>query len=168
MSVLPTLLRVAHLIGLALGLGAATAKLVLVLKCRRDPSCIPVYHRVAKPITRQIVLGLVILAVSGIGWLLIGYGFSTLLIVKIVLVAAMFVVGPIIDNVVEPRFHKLAPVSVTAPSPEFREVQQQHLASRWRRQRCSMRSSRLACLLRGVGNRQEQPHLWKRTGEQGR
>ena len=128
MSPLPTLLSVSHLVGLALGLGAATVKIVLMLISRSDPAFVPIYLRVAKPITRQIVLGIIILALSGVGWLLIGYEFSALLIVKIILVAGMFVLGPIIDNVVEPTFRKLAPPPEEAPSPEFRKVQKQLLS----------------------------------------
>jgi hypothetical protein len=126
MSPLPTLLSVSHLVGLALGVGAATVKIVLLLICRSDPAFIPVYLRVAKPITRQIVLGIIIMSLSGVGWLLIGYEFSTLLIVKIILVVGMFVLGSTIDNVVEPRLHKLALGPNEVPSPEFQKVQQQH------------------------------------------
>ena len=127
MGPLPTLLSVAHLIGLALGLGAATVKMVLLLKCRTDLTFVPVYLRVTKPITRQIVLGIIILALSGLGWLLIGYEFSTLLIVKIVLVVGMFILGPIIDNAVEPKFRTLAPVPGEAPTPEFHKTYRQLL-----------------------------------------
>lgn len=127
MGPLPTLLSVAHLVGLALGLGAATVKMVLLLKCRTDLTFVPVYLRVTKPITRQIVLGIIILALSGLGWLLIGYEFSTLLIVKIVLVVGMFILGPIIDNAVEPKFRTLAPVPGAAPTPEFHKTYRQLL-----------------------------------------
>lgn len=119
MGTLPTLLFVSHLFGLAIGLGGATAKLVLVLRCYRDHTLISSYLRVSASLTREIIIGLVILALSGIGWLVSGYGFSTLLIVKTVLVVAIFVIGPIIDNVVEPRFRKLAPADGAAPSLEF-------------------------------------------------
>jgi hypothetical protein len=52
---LPSLLSLAHLIGLALGVGAATVKLTLLLRCRADHALVPVHVKVAKPITRQIV-----------------------------------------------------------------------------------------------------------------
>jgi hypothetical protein len=65
---LPSILSVAHLIGLALGVGAATVKLTLLLRCRADLALVPVYVKVAKPITKQIVLGIILLALSGIGW----------------------------------------------------------------------------------------------------
>jgi len=123
MGTLPTILFVAHLVGLTLGLGAACVKIVLFFRCRREPAFIPVYLQVARPITRQIILGLIILALSGIGWLVLGYDFSTLLIIKLILVASVFVVGPIIDNVAEPKFRKLAPVNGGAPSPEFLQAQ---------------------------------------------
>lgn len=125
---LPSLLTLAHLIGLAIGLGAATVKLVLLFKCRADGTFVPTYLEVAKPITRQIVLGLVLLALSGIGFLLLGHSFTPRLIVKIVLVAAIFILGPVIDNVVEPKFRRLAPVPGQPASAEFIRARQQYLA----------------------------------------
>lgn len=71
------------------------------------------------------MLGIVILALSGLGWLLIGYGFSALLIVKIALVVGIFVLGPIIDNAVEPKFRSLAPANGEAPPPEFLKTYRQ-------------------------------------------
>ena len=123
----PALLSVAHLVGLALGVGSATVKLVLLLKCRADYAFVPAYITVARVITRQIILGLVLLTLSGIGWLLLGYSFTPLLIVKVVLVAAIWVLGPVIDNVVEPKFYKLAPAPGALPSPPFVRVLKQYL-----------------------------------------
>lgn len=124
---LPAVLTVVHLVGVALGLGSATAKLRLLLRCRADPAFAAVFLEVTKPLTRQIVLGLVMLVVSGIGWILIGYPFTPLLVTKMVLVGAMFVMGPIIDNVVEPKFKALAPGTGEAPSPEFIRVRGRYL-----------------------------------------
>ena len=90
MTSLPLLLSVVHLIGLALGLGCATAKLSLLLKCRADQAS-PAYIQTAKPITRLIILGLGLLTLSGVGWLLIGYWPLPILIAKLVLVAAIWV-----------------------------------------------------------------------------
>lgn len=122
-----SLLSLVHLLGLALAVGSATVKVVLLLKCKSDPAFLPVYVKVARPITRQIILGLVLLTLSGVGWLLIGYPFTPLLVVKLVLVAAIWVLGPIIDNVVEPGFQKLAPVSGEPPSPAFSRIQKRYL-----------------------------------------
>lgn len=124
---LPAVLTVVHLLGLALGLGSATAKLTLLLRCRANPELVAVFLKVTKLLTRQIVLGLALLVVSGIGWILIGYPFTPLLITKLVLVGAMFVMGPIIDNVVEPKFKELAPEIGAAPSPEFMRAQTRYL-----------------------------------------
>lgn len=121
------LLSVAHLGGLALGVGAATVKLVLLLKCKADSSFVPVYIKVTKPITRQIILGLALMTLSGIGWLLLGYPLTSLLIVKVVLVLAIWVLGPVIDNVVEPKFQKLAPGPGEPSSPAFTRIQRQYL-----------------------------------------
>ncbi len=61
---LSSLLSVAHLVGLARGVGSATLKLVLLLKCNADHTFVPVYIKVARLITRQIILGLVLLAAT--------------------------------------------------------------------------------------------------------
>jgi len=127
MTSLPSLLTLAHLIGLALAVGAATVKLVLLVKCRADPALVPAYVAVARPITRLIILGLVLLTLSGVGWLLIGYQLTPLLVVKLILVGAIWVLGPVIDNVAEPRFNKLAPSAGESASPAFVRVQQQYL-----------------------------------------
>jgi hypothetical protein len=121
------LLSVVHLVGLALGAGSATVKLVLLLKCSADHAFVPAYVTVARLITRQIILGLVLLTVSGIGWLLLGYPFTPLLMVKVVLVAAIWVLGPVIDNFVEPRFPRLAPAPGALPSPPFVRIHKQYL-----------------------------------------
>jgi hypothetical protein len=127
MPALPSLLKLAHLIGLALAVGAATAKLTLLLKCRSDHAFVPVYVAAVRPITRLIILGLVLLTLSGIGWLLVGYPITALLVVKLVLVAMMWALGPVIDNVVEPKFLKLAPQPGEQASAAFGQAQQHYL-----------------------------------------
>ncbi len=124
---LASLLSVGHLVGLALAMGAATVKVALLLKCRADPSFVPGYLQAVKPITRLIVLGIVLLTLSGIGWLVRGYPFTPLLAVKLALVAAVWVLGPVIDNVAEPRFRALAPAAGEAPSPAFVRAQARYL-----------------------------------------
>jgi hypothetical protein len=119
---------IVHLVGLALGLGCATLKLALLLQCTADHAFIPTYLRVARPITRLIILGMVLLTLSGIVWLLLGYPFTFRLGVKLVLVAALWVLGPIIDNVVEPRFRRLAPEVAGAPQPAFLRSMRQYVA----------------------------------------
>jgi hypothetical protein len=124
---LTSLLSLGHLIGLALGVGSATAKLTLLSRCKADPTFVPTYLAVARPITRLIILGLALLTLSGVGWLLIGYPLTLLLAVKLVLVGAIWVLGPVIDNVVEPRFRKLVPAPGESPSPAFMQAQRQYL-----------------------------------------
>ena len=124
---LPRLLLLTHLIGLALALGAATAKVVLLLKWSAEPAFGPVYRAVSRPITRQIILGMVLLTLSGLGWLLVGYDFTPRLVLKVILVGAMWVVGPYIDNVVEPKVERLAPAPGQTPSLEFVRMQRHYL-----------------------------------------
>jgi hypothetical protein len=110
-----------------LGVGCATAKLTLLLRCKTDHSFLPVYIAAAKPVTRLIVLGLALLTLSGVGWLLLGYPFTPLLVVKLALVGAIWVLGPIIDNVVEPKFQMLAPRPGESASPAFIRIQRRYL-----------------------------------------
>jgi hypothetical protein len=127
MTSLPSILSLAHLIGLALGAGAATVKLTLLFRCHAGHALVPVYVQVAKPITRQIVLGIILLTLSGIGWLLLVYPITMLLVLKLILVVTILALGPIIDNFVEPKFRKLAPAAGEAASPEFIRIQKQYL-----------------------------------------
>lgn len=128
MILVSTFLYIAHIVGIALGVGAATVKLVLLFKSKCDQSFIPAFLKVIRPVTRIIILGLVILTLSGIGWLIMGYTFTPLLISKIVLVALTWVLGPIIDNVAEPKFVKLAPGPEENASQEFVRAHKQFLA----------------------------------------
>jgi hypothetical protein len=110
-----------HVLGLGLALGAATVKLVLLFRCRADGEFVPAFLKVARPVTRLIILGLILLTLSGIGWLITpgGYSFTPLLLTKLVLVLAVWILGPVIDNVVEPKFRQLVPPPGQAPSPAF-------------------------------------------------
>ena len=127
MTSLRSILTLAHLIGLALAVGSATAKLRLLLRCKADHAFVPNYVAVARPVTRLIILGLALLTLSGLGWLLVGYPVTPLLVVKLALVAAIWVLGPVIDNVVEPKFQQLAPEPSALPSPEFMRIERRYL-----------------------------------------
>ena len=122
-----SLLTVFHLVGLALGIGSATVKVVLLLRSIRDVTLLPVYLRVVRPITHLLILGLILMTLSGIGWMLLGYGFQPRLVVKLVLVGVIWIMGPIIDNVVEPRFRKLAVPEEGSFSQAFFSVRTQYM-----------------------------------------
>jgi hypothetical protein len=126
---LHSFLLLVHLLGLALGIGAATLKVVLLLRCKAHIGFVPVYLVVVKPITRFIVIGLALLTLSGIGWLTLvgGYSYSSRLIGKLILVVVLWVLGPFIDKVVEPRFVRLAPTDGATASPEFVRARQHYL-----------------------------------------
>ncbi|HWR84206.1 MAG TPA: hypothetical protein VN285_12975 [Candidatus Deferrimicrobium sp.] len=122
-----TLLYIVHFIGMALSVGAATAKVWLVIRCRFDSTFIPAYIKVAPVLTRLIVVGMIPLTLTGIIWLVRGYDLFPQLIAKIILVGSIWVLGPIIDNVVEPKFRKLAPAMGETPSADFVHAQTLHL-----------------------------------------
>lgn len=122
-----TFLTFAHIIGLAVGVGAATVKLVLLFKCKSNYNYIHVFNQVSKPITRLIILGLILLTLSGVGWLFLQYPLTTKLIVKIVLVVIIWILGPIIDNTIEPQLLKSTPASGQPVTPEFLKILNQYL-----------------------------------------
>lgn len=128
MSSLWSFLLMFHLIGLALGVGSATAKVVLLVKCRKDITFIPVYLKVMKPLTQILVLGLVLMTLTGIIWLIMGFGLPVPMIVKLVFVVAVWVLGLMIDNITEPKFRELAPKNGEAVSQEFLQIQKKHFA----------------------------------------
>jgi hypothetical protein len=89
-----SVLSAVHLLGFALGLEAATTKTVLLLRCGSNPDFIAAYLTVHRLITRVIVAGLLLLVLSGIGFLLAGMPLTGRLVAKLVLVAAIFALGP--------------------------------------------------------------------------
>lgn len=123
-----TILGLFHLIGLSLAVGSATVKLVLLFKCYSDSEFVSIFVRISKPVTKIIISGLILITLSGIGWLIAGYSFTPLLIVKVVLVGLVWILGPIIDNGIEPKFIKWAPKPDESPSPAFVRIQKQYLA----------------------------------------
>jgi len=122
------LLLFIHLLGLALALGAASVKVALLLRCRSDRSFIDTYLRVVRPITRLLIAGLILLTLTGVAWLVLGYPLTGMLWVKLALVATVWVFGPIIDNVAEPRLRRLAPGAGAAVSGEFVRAERVYLA----------------------------------------
>ncbi len=123
-----SLLMLVHVAGLVLGVGAATVKAALLLGSRTDAALLAAYLRIVRPVTRFIIGGLVLMTLSGVGWLLTGYPFSPLLVVKIVLVVVVWALGPLIDNVAEPAFRKAAPAPGEAPSEAFLAARGRYVA----------------------------------------
>ena len=103
-------------------------KLLLILRCHSNYEFFHIYFKVSKLITRLIVIGIIFMTLSGIAWLVIGYPFTALLIVKLILVGLIWVLGPIIDNVVEPKLEKLIPIQGQTFSAAFVRTHKQHLA----------------------------------------
>jgi hypothetical protein len=122
------LLSLAHFVGLALGVGAATVKLAVLARCRANPDLLPIYFGVARIITALIVAGLVLLTLSGIGWLLLGYPLTPLLGLKLLAVAMLWGLGPYIDKVIEPRLRNLAAPQGGLASAPLAQLQTRHLS----------------------------------------
>ncbi len=122
-----SLLTLVHLTGLALAVGCASAKLALLFKSRSNQSFLPPYIAVSRPITKLLITGIILLTLSGIGWLIIGYDLTPLLIAKLVLVVVIWALGPIIDNVLEPKFRDLAPQPGAQATASFLHIQQRYV-----------------------------------------
>jgi len=127
-TLLPPFLKLLHLFGLSLAVGAATVKVVLLLRSVKDAGLLPAYFAVARSVTKLIITGMILLALSGMGWLFVAYDMTPLLAVKLALFGCVFVLGPIIDNVAEPKFKRLAPAAGQAASPEFIRARTRYLA----------------------------------------
>lgn len=127
MLILSKILMIVHVIGLVLAAGSAIIKLILLFKCKADYKFFPAYFQVAPLITRLIISGMILLTLSGIAWIIIGYSLEPLLILKIVLVAFIWILGPIIDNVAEPKLKKMALVPEQTLTADFAQIQKQHL-----------------------------------------
>ena len=124
---LSTLLPLIHLLGLAMAVGVGAVKVLLLIKCYKDHSLLQAYFRLVKPMTGMLIAGFILLTLTGIAWIVMGYPFTLLLGVKVALVVLVWIIGPYIDNVVEPVLVKLAPQPGEKASAEFLAVQKKHL-----------------------------------------
>jgi len=113
-----TVLSVVHVTGLALGMGAATVKFGVVARSR-EPRIARAFLELSRSMTQPIVLGMVLLTLSGIGWMIVGYPMSRELGLKFAPVAALWVLGPWIDKQVEPRFAHAVAATGDSVSPAF-------------------------------------------------
>lgn len=120
-------LALIHLVSLAWAVGAATVKVVLLVRCRSDAAFVPVYLAVVRTLTRHIVLGLALLTLSGVGWLVMGYPMTGALVAKLVLVGVIWALGPVIDKVVEPRFVSSAQAAGGESGQGFAEAWRRYL-----------------------------------------
>lgn len=125
---LQLLLIALHLVGFALALGCATAKLTLLLRSGRDPARLHAFVLDSGPLTRLIQLGLVLLVVTGLTWVVQGYHLGTVLVTKLILVAAVFVAGPLIDKVFEPEFRAALPAGDQPATPRFDRARRRFVA----------------------------------------
>ena len=126
MLIISKILMIIHIIGLIFAAGSATIKLILLFKCRSDPEFYATYFQVALPVTRVLVFGMILLTVSGIAWMIIGYTFDPLLIFKMALVGIMWILGPVINNVAEPKFRNMVSQPEQFMSAKFKNAKKQY------------------------------------------
>jgi hypothetical protein len=112
-----------HNLGLAFGVGGATANLALMMKSRSDKEFTPVFMKASEPIAKLTFLGLILLTLSGIGFFVLGYPEKQLLLLKHILVAVLWVSGLLMMFVYQPRLGRLAPKPGQPPTTEFFSVQ---------------------------------------------
>lgn len=109
-----------HFIGLAWGLGGATAAAIISAKAEKNPEISPAVMKIIPAVSKLIWLGLILLIVSGIGMsFLIKWPIDkNMLLIKHVLVVWIVVIG-IILGVNAKRMHTLAPKAKKKPSAQF-------------------------------------------------
>ena len=127
MLVLSEILYIVHVIALSLAAGTAFVKLLLVVRCKKDYMFYTDYFKLAPLLSKLIITGMILLTLSGIAWIIIGYSLELLLVLKIIIVAGIWIIGPIIDSRAEPKVKRLYPSPGAEPSAEFTRSQQQHL-----------------------------------------
>ncbi len=88
------------------------------MRAAADRHLAAAYARLVPSITRVIVAGMALLTASGAVWIVQGRPWTPALFVKIGLAAGVWILGPIIDKVVEPAFLRTLGATATAPSPE--------------------------------------------------
>lgn len=109
-----------HVIGSALGVGGVTANVVLWTKARFDKELAPAILKIVELIGKLIFLGLILLTLSGIGFLYLGFPLARLT-VKLSLVAALWVESPLVHYLTS-RVANLAPKPGQPQSPEFLSI----------------------------------------------
>ena len=117
-SNLRTLFILVHTFGLAFGLGGVTINVALMIKARFDKELASVMSKVSKIIGPLIFLGLVLLTISGIGFMRLGYLLTRTLAVKHILIVALWIEGPLIFYFTS-KLEKLSPKLSEPPSPKF-------------------------------------------------
>ena len=117
-SNLRTLFIFVHTVGLAFGLGGVTINVVLMIKARFDKELASTIIKVSKTIGPLIFLGLVLLTISGIGFMRLGYPLTRTLAVKHILVVALWIEGPLIFYLTS-KLAKLSPTPSEPPSLKF-------------------------------------------------
>ena len=127
MLILSEILYIVHVIALSLAAGTAFVKLLLVFRCKKSAAFYNDYFKLAPMLSKLIITGMILLTVSGITWIIIGYSVNLLLAVKIVVVTGIWILGPMIDNMAEPKLRKYLPTQDQTPSAEFIRAQKQHL-----------------------------------------
>lgn len=117
---LRTLFIFVHLIGLAFGVGGVTANAILMIKTRSNKEFTPIIMKAVVLIGKLVFFGLVLLTVSGIGFLYLGYPLARLT-VKLFLVGALWIEGPLVHYFTS-RLAKLVPNPSQPASPEFLSI----------------------------------------------
>jgi hypothetical protein len=124
---LSSIILIVHVIGFALCIGAATVKVLLLSRCGSDPGFARTFLNVSRPITKSIIAGMILVTISGVTWLLTGYDFSTPLIVKLILFGAVWVLGPYIDNAIEPKFKAAVSAAGAFATAEFKSAWKRYM-----------------------------------------
>jgi len=119
---LEIMIRIFHLIGLCWGVGGATLGLLLMVISERNPEMKPHVAKILPTNTRLIMLGIILLGISGVALqLVIGgnyYSAHWILGLKHVVAAVLLTIGILMAAKIGPKMQRLAPKG-GPPSGEF-------------------------------------------------
>ena len=125
MDLLQTFLLIGHIIGVALGAGGATMSDILFVTSIGDNKIDDSELRLLKIASKVVVAGLVLLTLSGIGFLLNGSPTSPRFWAKMTIVGIAAVNGFVMHRLLFPIFERCARDGVEVNSAEF--TQHSHL-----------------------------------------
>ena len=114
------LFNLLHFIGLAWGVGGATAAAIISAKSEKNPEIAHAAMKIIPSISKLIWFGIILLIISGIG---LSYSVkwpinTKLLLIKHILYALIIIIGIAIGIIIK-RLHILAPKQKETPSIQF-------------------------------------------------
>ena len=118
-------LRYIHLISMAFGVGGSTLAMIISRKIDKNPEIAPIIMELIKPVSKLIRLGLILLILSGLGFMVLGskgYIYQPFFLAKMLTVSIISINAILMKFVLNPKLRKLIKKSGSKSSPELLKV----------------------------------------------